>query len=438
MMFKKRIVAGLVASVIATTAQSGVLNSSEDTQVELNVEAMAGVFSASEDYVGGSGKAWQEGYVKPTFVVSHKLESGMQVYAGLGAIALGTAGDGDAAGLTNGNEGKVDLENAYLGLKSANQVVDFSIGQQTFQLGDGFLVAGDAISLGDLGVPGIDVDRGGAYYLAGKKSYSNTAILKIDPEGDFRGDLFWLQSDNPYHQDTSLAGVNLEYVDEERGTLGTSYLKVLDVDQGAGLGLWDQREGMDVLSVRGQGSLGVENLFLSFEYVKQSGGDTAIKNDGNAWYAEAGWTFADMPWSPSVNYRYAQFSGDKAGTTKNEAFDPLFFGFTRGFGTWFQGEVASNYAGPANSGNDVSRLEVSLSPRENLQIGAQFWKFTPQDDAPDLAGSEVDVYALWTINDNWVFSPLVGVYTPDGNDVVSNQGNDERNIYAQAIMMYFF
>ncbi|WP_372740976.1 alginate export family protein [Neptunomonas sp.] len=438
MMIQKRIIVGLVASAMAATAQSAVLSSSDETQIELNVEAMAGVFSTSEDYVGESGRTWQEGYVKPTFVISHKLPSGIQGYAGLGAIALGTAGDGDAAGLTNGDEGEFDLENAYLGVRSSNNLIDLSVGQQTFQLGDGFLIAGDAISLGDLGVPGVDVDRGGAYYLAGKKSFSNTAILKVDPEGNFRGDLFWLQSNNPYHQDTSLAGINLEYVDETNGTLGVSYLSVLDVDQGAGLGLWDQRDGMDVVSLRGQGSLGVENLFLSFEYVKESGGDSAVKNEGNAWYVEAGWTFADVAWSPTVNYRYAQFSGDNAATTKNEAFDPLFFGFTRGFGTWFQGEVASNYAGPANSGNDVSRLEISASPRADLQVGAQYWKFTPQDDAPDLAGSEVDLYALWTINDNWVFSPLLGIYMPDGDAVVGAQGNDDRNIYAQAVMMYFF
>jgi hypothetical protein len=438
MMIQKRIVVGLVASAMAATAQSAVLSSSDETQFELNVEAMAGVFSASEDYVGDDGRNWQEGFIKPTFVVSHKLPNGIQAYAGLGAIALGTAGGGDAAGLTSGNEGQVDLENAYLGFRSSSNLIDLSVGQQTFQLGDGFLIAGDAISLGDLGAPGVDVDRGGAYYLAGKKSFSNTAILKLNPEGNFRGDLFWLQSNNPYHQDTSLAGVNLEYVDEKLGTLGASYLSVLDVDQGSGLGLWDKREGMDVVSVRGQGSLGVENLFLSFEYVKESGGDSAVKNAGNAWYVEAGWTFADVPWSPNVNYRYAQFSGDKAETTKNEAFDPLFFGFTRGFGTWFQGEVASNYAGPANSGNDVSRIELSASPRADLQVGAQDWKFSPQDDAPDLAGSEVDLYALWSITDNWIFSPLLGVYMPDGDAVVAAQGNDDSNIYAQAVVMYFF
>ena len=300
-----------------------------------------------------------------------------------------------------------------------------------------FLIAGDAISLGN--ISGVDVDRGGAYYLAGQKSFENTAILKIDPEGPLRSDLFWLQSDNPYHQDTELAGINLELVDDAMGTLGLSYMTVLDVEENTGLSAWNQRDGMDVVSLRGQGNLGVDNLFLSFEYVDESGGDTATKIDANAWYVEAGWTFADLPWSPTLNYRHAEFSGDNNATaTTNEAFDPLFFGFTRGFGTWFQGEVASNYAGPANTGNSVDRLELMLQPREDLTLGLQYWDFGKDADASDLSGTEVDLFALWTINDNWVFSPMIGVYNPDGANVIANQGNDDTNLYLQGVLMYFY
>ena len=215
-------------------------------------------------------------------------------------------------------------------------------------------------------------------------------------------------------------------------------MNVLDVDRGADLALWDQRDGMEVFSIRGQGNLGIENLSLSFEYADQSGGDTAVENDAQAWYIETGWTFSDVPWTPGVNLRYAEFSGDDADTSDNEAYDPLFFGFTRGFGTWFQGEVASNYAGPANSGNDVKRVEFTLAPRSDLQLGAQYWDFSSKDDAPDLDGQEIDIYALWSINDNFVFSPLVGWHKPEGDDVIASQGNDDNNLYAQAVLMYFY
>lgn len=425
---------GLTGSV---GAFAGELYQHDGTTLNLNVEGMAGVFSSQENYTGTAGsRQWQEGYLKAELAAERTLET-TSLYGGLGVIALGTWGDGDAAGLTSGDEQDLKLENAYIGFKSNDGLIDLSIGRQGFTLGDGFIIAGDAISLGK--IQGVDVNRGGAYYLAGQKSFDNTAILRLGPQGPVRGDLFWLKSSNPYHQNTELAGINAEWVDDAKGTLGLSYLHVLDVDAGSGLGLWDRREGMDVLSLRGQGSLGVENLFLSFEYVKQQGGDTATENAGTGWYVEGGWTFADLPWTPTLNYRHAQFSGDKNSTTdKNEAFDPLFFGFTRGFGTWFQGEVASNYAGPANSGNRVDRLELQLQPRENLTLGAQYWHFGHKGDGSDLSGQELDLYALWSINDNWVFSPLIGIYKPDGDAVRTNQGNNDNNLYLQAVMMYFF
>lgn len=436
---QKSIMTAATLAALATPAYSAVLSETEDRTVELNLEAMAGYFSTSEDYLAEGGKDWQEAYGKGTVAVEQTLANTSTLYGGLGVIALGTFGDGDAAGFTTGDESDADIENAYLGWRSARGTLDVSVGRQGFQLGDGFLIAGDAISLGEgLDPLGVDVDRGGAYYLAGRKSFSNTAIVNYDPDGPLRGDLFWLQSDNPYHQDTELAGINLEMVDDSKGTLGLSYLNVLDVDRGADLALWDQRDGMDVISLRGQGSLGVEDLFLSFEYVDQSGGDTAVENDAYAWYVEAGWTFSNQPWSPGVNVRYAEFSGDEANTGDNEAFDPLFFGFTRGFGTWYQGEVASNYAGPANSGNEVQRVEFTLAPRADLQLAAQYWDFSARDDAADLDGQEIDLYALWSINDQFVFSPLIGWYKPEGDDVIASQGNDDSNLYVQAVLMYFY
>lgn len=420
-------------------AQAELLYDKDGRQLGLEVESMVGAFRTSEDYLGEGGKSWREGYLKATLTGQTTLSSGATLRGGLGGITLGTWGDGDAGGYTVGGERRTKIENAYVGWASAGGGLDLSFGRQQFQLGDGFLIASDPVSIGKGFAPlGVQVNRGGAYYLAGQKSFDRTAIARFDPAGPLRGDAFWLKSDNPYQQNTELAGLNVEHVDEQRGTLGASYLKILDVDRGAGLGLWDQRDGMNVYSVRGQGSLGVENLFLSFEYVAQRGGRTAVKNHANAWYVEGGWTFAQLPWQPNLNYRHARFSADKPGTARNEAFDPLFFGMTRGFGTWFQGEVASNYAGPANSGNRVDRLELTLNPREDLSIGLQYWDIRREGQAADLAGREIDLFAMWQINDNVIFSPMVGWYKPRGADVIAAQGNDKRNLYLQAVLMFFY
>lgn len=427
-------------TALSPLANAAVISEEDGKTISLNIEAMAAAMSLDENYTGTPGsKTWQEAYFKADLYGSSLMQNGSTVYGDIGVIALGTRGDGDGLGLTTGDEGEIDIENAFIGWQSANNLIDISVGRQTFMLGDGFLVAGDAISPGE----GFDalsngsLDRGGAYYLAGRKSFDNTAILKIDPEGPMRGDLFWLKSDNQYQQNAELTGVNLEYVDETKGTLSLTYMKATDVDVGAGLALFDNRDGMDIVSLRGQGSMGVDNLFLSFEYVSETGGDQ-VEKDANAWYVEAGWTFADLPWSPTVNFRHAEFSGDDSSTIDDETFDPLFFGFSRGFGTWFQGEVASNYGGPFNSGNDVNRLEVMLAPRDDLAVGIQYWDFDKVDDAADNAAKEIDLFALWTINDNWVFSPMIGLYSPKGSANKALQGNSDDNLYVQGVLMYFY
>lgn len=436
MLFSARAAALLATLAGLGTAQAANFYEQGGTSLGFKADGMAGIFSTSEDYLGEGGKDWREAFIHGLLIGSTRSGRG-EFYGGLGMIAKGSWGDGDAAGYTTGRERDVSLEDAYLGWRDSDGTLDLSFGRQQFQLGDGFLIAGDRINLGrGLRQFGVDVDRGGAYYLAASKSFHNTAILRFDPSGPLRGDAFWLKSDNPYQQDTELGGVNLEYVSETYGTLGLSWMKVLDVKAGRGLGIFDQRDGMRISSIRGQGSLGVDNLFLSFEYVDQRGGRTTVKNDADAWYVEGGWTFADLPWSPTLNYRHARFSADKPGTAKNEAFDPLFFGLSRGLGTWFQGEIAANYAGPANSGNKVNRLELMLSPRTDLSVFVQYWKFDRVGQAPDLAGRELDLFAFWEINKNFTFVPLLGLHKPRGADVKAAQGNDRHNLYLEAVLIY--
>lgn len=434
---RKPLCSAIFLASLPAAVQAAVISESDAGTVEFNVEAMAAAMSADENYTGNPGdKSWQEAYIKGDLAATRQINADHSVYGTLGVIALGTFGDGDAGGFTTGDERKVHLENAYAGWKFKDGLIDLSVGRQTFVLGDGFLIAGDSLSAGE-GFEAFSnggLDRGGAYYLAGRKSFDNTAILKVDPEGPVRGDLFWLKSDNKFQQSPELVGANLEYVDENLGTIGASYMTVTDVDLGKGLGLYDNRDGMNIFSVRAQGTAGVENLFLNFEYVKESGGDQTEK-DASAWTAEASWMFSELPWTPIVNYRYATFSGDKAGTADDESFDPLFFGVTRGFGTWFQGEVAANYAGPFNSGNNVNRLDITLLPQENIALGIQYWKFGKEENN-DFEANELDLYAFWGINDNFSVIPLIGIYEPEGDANKGSQGNDDKNVYVQAMVMF--
>lgn len=433
-----RLAASLVALAGAAPVYAVTLSSSDQGETSLDINSSVGVYSTSQDYLGEGGKQWQEGFLQGTLKRTQSLGSG-NLYGGIGLISSLTRGDGDAGGYSTGDESRTSLDSAYLGWKSSDETLDVSVGKQMFQLGDGFLIAGDALNLGD-GLDkayGTDVDRGGAYYLAPRKTFANSAIVRFAATDSLKTTGFWLQSDNPYQQDTRLAGADLEWT-TPLGAVGTSLIRILGVDAGSGLGLWDQRDGMNIVSLRGQGNAGVENLALSAEFVRENGGNSDVKNNASAWYLEAGWTFADLPWTPTLNGRYATFSGDDADTSTNEAFDPLFFGFTRGYGTWFQGEVAANYAGPANSGNNVKRLELSAAPSESWVVGIQHWNFDSIADSADLAGRELDLYGLWTVNDHLMISPVLGFYTPTGSDVIANQGNNHTNVYGQALVMLFY
>jgi hypothetical protein len=431
---KPYLLGAAVAAVMAFPAHAYNLHTSDAGEVNLDIEAILGTFSSQESYditgaaVNDEGDSnWQEAYIKYGLSATRNLNQGATLYGALNLLSSGTFGDGDAGGFTSGDERKTKLEDAYLGWRSGNTIsslgengLEFSFGRQNLSFGDGFLINGDALNFGD--ALGKELNRGGAYWLAARKAFDKTAVLKIANGQGLRSDIFWISSDNKAQSETELAGINVEY-SIEKGTFGAMYLKGLDVNEAFGN---THRDGQDTFSLRFQGNAGVENLFLSSEFVTQKQGDDTRK-DANAWYVEAGWTFAQLPWSPSVNYRYSTFE---------EGFDPLFFGFNRGYGTWFQGEVASNYAGPFNSETDVHHLALKASPSETLSFGALFFDFGDTAGNGSLDGQEVDLYAEWVVNEHLIVSPLLGFYMPDNAGV--QIGNSDTNTYFQMIAIVPF
>ncbi|MFC6668762.1 hypothetical protein [Marinobacterium aestuariivivens] len=440
--FARQLLTAAVATTLAMPAAAYNLYSENGRELNLDIELVAGAFSSDENYLFDTdrgGADWQEAYVKYGLSGSQALGSGAALFGGINLLSSGTWGDGDAGGFSSGDEGETDLEDAYLGWRSGSLVpalgengLEFSFGRQNFQIGDGFLINGDSLNFGDaLNGGGFDFDRGGAYWLAARKAFDRTAVARIGGREGLRADLFWLESDNHAQADMELAGVNVEHVGD-KGTFGLTYIEGLDVNDKYAQALgYGHRDGQETLSLRYQGNAGVENLFLSGEYVDQDQGDDS-RPDGDGWYLEAGWTFAGLPWSPTVNYRYAEF---------DEGFDPLFFGFSRGYGTWFQGEVAANYAGPFNSDATVQHLGVKASPTEMLSLGALFFDFSDTGAGTGaLDGQELDLYAEWVVNQHLILSPLVGFYTPDNSaaDGGTQIGSDDTNTYMQLLAIVPF
>ncbi len=429
--FSKRlstVMLGAAITAASGTASAYNLISEEGKELNLDVEAILGTFHSGESYGNpNSSPDWQEAYIKYGLSGFKSINDNSQIYGSVNLLTSGAWGDGEASGTTSGNERDTEFEDVILGFK--NDMFDLSIGRQQITVGDGFIVNNDALNFGD--AIDADLNRGGGYWLAARKAFDKTVWLKVGGEEGLRSDIFWFESDNKAQGRPEMAGINVEH-NSDLGTFGAFYLKGLDTNPtGIAGGAFDnlKRDGQETFSLRYQGNAGVENLFLSAEFATQEQGDNSA--DADAWYVEAGWTFADTMWSPSVTYRYSTFDNN---------YDQLFTGFNRGYGTWFQGEVWANYsaAGPGNTGADIHHIAIKAQPTETLALGALYFDIDDTTDNAARAGGaqEINLYAEWVAHDHLIISPLLGFYTPEEDN--GAQGNGDTNTYFQMLAIVPF
>lgn len=419
---------GITLLMIDTQAQAYALYADEDTHLNADFLAVYGMFNSRANYDGRpGGSTWREGLIKYGLSADQGLAGNGTAYGALNWVSSGTWGDGDAGGNTVGSERTTKIEDAYLGWRSSDLFaalgkdgVDFSIGRQVVKVGRGFLINDDGPNLGKGPADGT-LNRGGGFYLGARHAFDRTAVLRLGGQDGWHGSVLWLKSDNRAQAETSLAAGTLDYT-AEPGTLGLTWVHTLDVADQWASDFQKQRKGMDTYSLRGEGSVGLQNTRLAFEYARQDK-DTGPEN---AWYGEASYTFADTPWSPTVTYRYARYS---------QHWDPLFTGLSGGYGTWVQGEVAGNYAGPFNSNTGIQHIALKATPLENLTLGALFFDFNTlrKSNALNLDARELDLYAEWAVNSHLIITPLVGIYQPKKDAITGgNQvGGNGTNLYSQ-------
>jgi hypothetical protein len=94
----------------------------------------------------------------------------------------------------------------------------------------------------------------------------------------------------------------------------------------------------------------------------------------------------------------------------------------------------ANYAGPFNSNSRIQQLKFTVSPLENLNVGAMYFNYDTIDrDLATPMGYEVDLHAEWHLNDHLTVMPLIGLFQPDKSaDQGGTQlGNNDRNPYSQ-------
>lgn len=357
---------------------------------------------------------WTDGFVQARLAGDYETGAAGRLFGEASIVAAATRGAGDVWHITEGRE-EVFPELFYAGWASGEtfpglgtDAIQFSFGNQIIRVGDGFII-----------YDGVGDWNRTAFYTAPRRAFRKSALLRVNA-GPLRTMAFATGAGGVDRDNAKLVGVDLEYVDEERGSIGASYIRVRE-SAGNGLDLG----GMITVSLRAQGrplsAPGWSSLFLSGEYVDQSG----VADIGeNAWYVEAGYGFDDAPWKPYVGYRFNRFS---------EKYNKLYPGFSRGWGTWFYGEVFTNYDW-WHTNLQIHMLQARAAPADNLAITANLYDIDfnrlPPTATDRNAAQEFNLIADWTITPNMGLSPIFGVSFPgEGLSQVPRYGDDTAYLF---------
>ncbi|MCW2290771.1 hypothetical protein M2262_000821 [Pseudomonas sp. BIGb0408] len=304
---------------------------------------------------------WQEFYIKPGVTLDYSLNESVGLIAGGSVIAATTLGDGDAGGNTRSSDGDLATEELYAGLRAGDW--KFTAGRQNYMIGSGFIVMDGNLDMFD----------DGAYWLGPRTAFKDSAILAWS-HGGLQSQAFSLRTDDRMGN-FRMTGANLDYDLDGQVTLGAMAMKV---DSLASKGTnRSRRDGMQVYNVRAlRGKIpGVPALTLNAEYAVERGSGEGVDYDASAWYAQADYLFDSVPFTPTLGYRYAEFSGDDDLTdNKQKSWDPLSKGFID-WSTWLVGDVVGNYL-LFNSNERVQQFSIKNRLSETFTLGAihyQFW-----------------------------------------------------------------
>ena len=367
---------------------------------------------------GNLSDNWQEGYVKPGLSGLFRFSNGATV-AGK-ASAVGERTYGSAPSLVGEDFSSFAPDDLWIAWRSAafarvgEDGLSVTVGRAPYELGHGFLLY-DGTGEGG--------SRGG-YWSNARKAFQFAAIARVSP-GPHRAEFFYLDKDELPETETGsrLWGANYEFHLGEQSTFGATYMKWF-----AHRDVARDRDGLNVYNVRAYTAPlpRHEALSFEFEYAREQNADILRSN---AWSLQTAYELSGVRWTPKVSYRYAFFEGDDPATTVNESFDPLFPGFSD-WGTWWQGEIAGEYF-LSNSNLVSHQVRVHTAPTKRLGTGVivyQFFADHPASYGPGVTSRnlafEVDVYADWSINDNFTLS-LVGGGADPGEAVRQASGRTE-------------
>jgi Alginate export len=404
---------------------------------EFGFDATAGVFGfANSLYTnpkpdqpsGDLSDDWFEGSVKPTLNATYSLGESGEFYGAFSVVGERTYGTSPA--IVGSDASSFDVEDLHIGWRSATgsaeeeSLLDVTVGRARYRLGTGMLLW-DGSSEGG--------SRGG-YWTNARQAFELAAIGRARP-GNHTFEVFYLDRDElpESDSDSKLWGTNYQYAFGEDTTLGATYMK-WSADENDR----PERDGLNVYNLRLYTAPIPQLKALSFE-LEYAEEDNDAELDSAAWSALAAYQL-EMSWTPKLSYRYAIFEGDDPETVENEAFDPLFTGFSD-WGAWWQGEIAGEYF-VSNSNLISHQLRVHAKPSESISTGLLLWDFQLDNTASagvtsDEVATELDWYMDWSVNDNFTVSFVAAIAEP-GDAVEQSSGRTDTFYYGMIFAAYSY
>lgn len=401
--------AATIASLGPGTAAAYDLLKDEATATKLSLDAdftSAGFmesdpwFGRSKEFLGVDTNHWLELGFQPKLAFETSAWGGTLV-AQLSVVGTRTWGN-DASGLEVGldHTQAFTLEQANVGWKTKNlfpglgdHEFSITVGNQDYSIGSGIIVNDGT---GDGG------GRGG-WYIGMRKVFEESVIVRLKTSKSLFETFHLRNHPRAGGVKGTLDGVNVEHTFAD-AVLGGSYLHVNPNLPGAA--------SLNVGSGRIDWG-GERNLHVRGEYVIER--NDQIHSAG--WYGEILYTAKALRWTPVFSYRYAHFDGKKPGTSTDEQFREIAYGFTD-YGTWYQGEIAGNY--PLGNANVVSQMvRAKFKPLETLTTNIIYYRFTldqPSALSPNVTdkhfGDEIDLTADWQATQKLSFTGVLGALLP--------------------------
>lgn len=320
------------------------------------------------------------------------------------------------------------IEKAYAGLLYADvttgNTAKLSAGRQTYTLNDGFLV--------NLVKGSANAGPRGATYL-GPRLANDFSVLADGRHGAWGFSAFYIDPDEieSLESETTFLGGNVSYRFTGDLALDATVMTIPHSDSlyANPYGLSLQRQGLNTAAAHLLWkNIAVDGVWLESEVAHQSHPDYAL----SAWagYGTVGYIARTKPWTPSLSYRYAYFSGDDPDTETYERYDPL---LNTGLGIWLQGISFGKLTSNANLA--THRIQLNVVPVETLNVTVDFHRLTaPQlnnmGGNPALStltshdlGQEFTLSARWAINRNLYLQGIASLAMP--GEALRNIGADD-------------